>query len=333
MRVLITGGAGFVGSHLVDHFLAQDDEVVVLDDFSTGSRANLGHHDTDRLVVVEGRVEDEDSLAVAFEGADLVFHLAAAVGVFEILQHPLEALRSNLAASDSLFTMAARNGTRTIFTSTSEVYGKNNADGLRESDDSVFGPTSISRWLYGVSKAADEFMGLAHHTDSGLPITIVRLFNTTGPRQSGSYGMVVPRFVQQAMSNAPLTIYGTGAQTRCFTNVFDVVHALVLLAETPEAIGEVINVGQPGEISISDLAELVRRECASESPIVYEGYSEAYGPGFEDMRRRVPNVDKLGSLIGFTPQTPLKETIRQIREWTARRPIVAVAESPGHGIT
>jgi UDP-glucose 4-epimerase len=315
MKVLITGGAGFIGSHLVDHYVARGAEVVVLDDMSTGDARNLAHHPAGRVELIQARVEDSDALARAFHGIDLIFHLAAAVGVFEILEHPLDALRSNLAASDALFGMAAARGTRTVFTSTSEVYGKNNADGLRESDDSVFGPTSISRWLYGMSKATDEFMALAYHTEHGLPVSIARLFNTTGPRQSGMYGMVVPRLIGQALANEPLTVYGVGHQTRCFTNVFDVVEALTRIAETPEAIGEVINVGRPHEISIGDLAVLVRELCHSEAPIEFIEYSEAYGPGFEDMRRRVPNVDKLEALTGYAPQTPLELTIRQIVAW------------------
>jgi UDP-glucose 4-epimerase len=264
---------------------------------------------------LEGKVEDADLVRRAMQDVDLVYHLAASVGVFEILRDPLHALRSNLAASDTLFTAAAERNVRTVFTSTSEVYGKNNADGLRESDDSVFGPTSVSRWLYGVSKAADEFMALAHHADSGLPITIVRLFNTTGPRQTGAYGMVVPRFVRQALEGGPITVFGSGNQTRCFTNVFDVIHALTLVAETPRTIGEVINVGRAVEISIADLADTVRRECHSSSAIIFEQYAEAYGPGFEDMRRRVPNVEKLRELTEYAPETPLEDTIRQIRDW------------------
>jgi UDP-glucose 4-epimerase len=332
MRVLITGGAGFVGSHLVDHFVERGHDVTVLDDFSTGSRRNLSHLREGAIRVVEGKVEDEQIVRPFFErGVDLAFHLAASVGVFEILEHPLHALRSNLVASDTLFSIASEHGTRTIFTSTSEVYGKNNADGLRESDDSVFGPTSIRRWLYGVSKAADEFMGLAHHTESGLPITVVRLFNTTGPRQTGRYGMVVPRFVEQALTGDPITVFGPGSQTRCFTNVFDVVRALTLLAATPESVGEVVNVGRPVEISISVLADTVRRVLGSESPIVYEEYADAYGQGFEDMRRRVPNVDKLRTLTGYAPSTPLELTIRQIAAGLSERPgsDQTVAAGPG----
>jgi UDP-glucose 4-epimerase len=265
--------------------------------------------------VIDGQVEDERLLAQAADGADLIFHLAAAVGVFEILEHPLHALRSNLAASDALFSFASSRGIRTVFTSTSEVYGKNNADGLRETDDSVFGPTSVSRWLYGMSKATDEFMALAHHAENGLPVSIARLFNTTGPRQSGAYGMVVPRLIGQALAGEPLTVYGGGHQTRCFTNVFDVVEALSRIAETDETVGEVINVGRPVEIAINDLAGLVRSTCKSDSPIEHVDYADAYGPGFEDMRRRVPNVDKLRELTGFAPATPLEVTVQQIIDW------------------
>ena len=309
--MLVTGGAGFIGSHLVDHHLAAGDAVVVVDDFSTGSRANLATAAAG-LTVIEGSVEDPTVIDRAFDGCDLVYHLAATVGVFAVLRHPLDAIRSNLRGTDIVLERAADRGVRTLFTSTSEVYGKNDAPALVEDADSIFGASSRSRWLYGVSKVADEFLGLAYHREQGLPLTIVRLFNTTGPRQTGAYGMVLPRFVDQATREAPITVYGDGRQTRCFTNVFDAVEAIVRLMESKAAIGEVVNVGQPEEISINDLAERVRDVVGGRSDIEHVDYRDAYPAGFEDMLRRVPSVEKLRRLAGFVPAIPLEQTIRQI---------------------
>ena len=309
--MLVTGGAGFIGSHLVDHHLAAGDAVVVVDDFSTGNRANLADAAAG-LTVIEGSVEDPAVIDRAIDGCDLLYHLAATVGVFAVLQHPLDAIRSNLRGTDIVLERAADRGVRTVFTSTSEVYGKNDAAALSEESDSIFGATSLSRWLYGVSKAADEFLALAYHRERGLPITIVRLFNTTGPRQTGAYGMVLPRFVGQAVRGEPITVYGDGEQTRCFTNVFDAVEAIARLAASTEAIGEVVNVGQPHAISIGDLAELVREAAGTSSPIVHVAYDDAYPAGFEDMRRRMPDVAKLRLLTGFVPSVPLEETVGQI---------------------
>jgi UDP-glucose 4-epimerase len=315
MRVLVTGGAGFIGSHLVDHHLEAGDEVIVIDDFSTGSHHNLLRHAGRPLQVVEGRVEDPRVLDEAFLGIDLVYHLAAAVGVFEILRRPLDSLRTKLDASEAIFERAMREDVRTIFTSTSEVYGKNGQASLSEKDDSIYGPTTASRWLYAVSKATDEFLALAHHREHGFRVTIARLFNTTGPRQSGAYGMVVPRFVHQALNGEPLTVFGSGQQTRCFTHVADVVQALSGLASCDAAIGEVVNVGRPNEISIDDLAEMVVAITGSSSPIEHVPYAVAYEPGFEDMRRRVPDVTRLRELLGRVPETPLEVTIRSIVDW------------------
>ena len=330
MRVLITGGAGFIGSHLVDHHLERGDEVVVVDDFSTGSRHNLRDRGGRQVVLVEGRVEDPRVLDDAFLRIDLVYHLAAAVGVFEILRRPLDALRTNLDATEAIFERATREGVRTIFTSTSEVYGKNGEASLSEKSDSIYGPTTASRWLYAVSKATDEFLALAHHREHGFPVTIARLFNTTGPRQSGAYGMVVPRFVHQAMNGEPLTVFGSGQQTRCFTHVADVVDCLTGLAACDASIGEVVNIGRPAEISINDLAEMVVSITGSSSEIVHVPYDLAYEPGFEDMRRRVPDVTRLDELLGRVPETPLEVTIRDIIDWIAadqdgRRSIAALA--------
>jgi UDP-glucose 4-epimerase len=313
MRVLITGGAGFIGSHLVDAHLARGDEVVVVDDLSTGRLANIeAHVSAGRVRFLEGKAEDPAVIGPAFDGVDLVYHLAAAVGVFTILQHPLTSLRTNLDASSAVFERAAEGGIRTVFASTSEVYGKNEADSLKETDDTTYGATAFSRWLYAVSKATDEFMALAYHEERALPVTVVRLFNTTGPRQTGAYGMVVPRFVRQALAGEPLTVFGDGNQMRCFTNVRDVVAALMALAGAPAAVGRVVNIGNPREISIRDLAALVLRITGSSSKIELVDYSEAYGKGFEDMRRRVPDVSLLGSLVGFVPSTPLEQTIEEI---------------------
>jgi UDP-glucose 4-epimerase len=312
MRVLVTGGAGFLGSHLVDRLVAEGNHVVVVDDLSTGRRSNVAHHPAEQVTFMECGIEDEGVLDRAFDGVELVFHLAAAVGVFEVLRRPLDALQRNIRGSELVFERASLNGTPTLFTSTSEVYGKNDADALRETDDSIFGSTSVSRWLYAVSKAADEFLAMAYFRERRLPITIVRLFNTTGPRQTGAYGMVVPRFVQQAMAGGPLTVYGDGRQTRCFTNVHDVIEALVRLSRTPAAVGEVINIGQPEEIAIADLASLVCSVVGIEPRIEYVDYAIAYTSGFEDMRRRVPDVSKLRELTGYVPQTPVEVTIRQI---------------------
>ncbi len=313
MRVLITGGAGFIGSHLVNAHVAGGDDVVVVDDLSTGRRENIAAHvAAGRVHFLEGKAEDPAVIEPAFDGVELVYHLAAAVGVFQILAHPLASIRTNLDASSAVFERATARGIRTIFTSSSEVYGKNVSDALNEDDDTTYGATKVQRWLYAVSKATDEFLALAHHQELGLPVTVVRLFNTTGPRQTGAYGMVVPRFVRQAIEGRPLTVYGDGSQLRCFTNVHDVVVALMALAATPAAIGEVVNVGNPREISIRDLAALVCEIVGSNSSVELVDYESAYGKGFEDMRRRVPDVSRLRSLIGFVPTTPLEETIREI---------------------
>ena len=321
MRVLITGGAGFVGSHLVDACVARGDEVVVVDDLSTGRRENIeAHTSAGRVRFFEGKAEDPAVIGPAFEGVELVYHLAAAVGVFQILAHPLASIRTNLDASSAVFERAAARGIRTLFTSTSEVYGKNVADALNEDDDTIYGATRVHRWLYAVSKATDEFLALAHHQELGLPVTVVRLFNTTGPRQTGAYGMVVPRFVRQAMEGKPLTVYGDGDQMRCFTNVHDVVAALMVLTDTPAAIGQVVNVGNPREISIRDLATLVCEIVGSKSSVELVDYESAYGAGFEDMRRRVPDVSRLRGLIGFVPTTPLEATIKEIAREIASIP-------------
>jgi UDP-glucose 4-epimerase len=318
MKVMVTGGAGFIGSHLVDRLLADGNEVVVVDDFSTGSRRNLAHIESSRLTIVAGKVQDPSILGPAADDIDLVYHLAAAVGVFEILRRPLECLRTNLDAAAAVFEWAARDGIRTVFTSTSEVYGKNGNGQLSETDDSVYGPTTARRWLYAVSKATDEFLALATHRELGFPVSIARLFNTIGPRQTGAYGMFVPRLVEQALTGQPMTVFGDGTQTRCFTNVHDAVEALVRISATPAAIGQVVNVGQPSEISIRALADLIKAATGSAAPVQLVPYGEAYEPGFEDMQRRAPDVTLLRQLAGYVPETPLATTIEQIVAWMRR---------------
>jgi UDP-glucose 4-epimerase len=315
MRVLITGGAGFVGSHLAERLVADGHEVWALDDFSTGQRRNVAHLlGTSGFRLVEGSVLDGPLVADLVAQCEQVYHLAAAVGVQRILAEPRRALAVNLEGTAQVLAAAAAatHRPRVLLTSTSEVYGKNDAPGLREDADSVLGPTSVTRWLYAVSKAADEHLALAYARETGLPVVVVRLFNTIGPRQTGQYGMVVPRFVRQALRGEPITVYGDGTQTRCFTYVGDAVQAMCALMAHPTAVGEVFNVGQPQEVTIGALAERVRALCGSASPIVHVPYAEAYGPGYEDMRRRVPDVAKLVRFTGFAPRVSLDEALMRI---------------------
>jgi UDP-glucose 4-epimerase len=313
MRTLVTGGAGFIGSHLSERLLAAGDAVCVLDDLSTGAFRNIAHlHDHPGFRFVAGSVLDRPLVRTLVEESDVVFHLAAAVGVRRILEQPRRSIEVNLRGTEHVLAAAARTRPRVLIASTSEVYGKNTWAPLREEDDSILGPTSITRWLYAFTKAADECLALAYARESALPVVLVRLFNTIGPRQTGQYGMVVPRFVQQALEGRPITVYGDGSQTRCFTYVDDVVRALQLLATHPAAPGEIFNVGQPHEVRIDALARLVRERTGSASPIVYVPYDEAYGAGFEDMQRRVPDTSKLLRLTGFSPRVSLDEALGHI---------------------
>ncbi|HLI26645.1 MAG TPA: NAD-dependent epimerase/dehydratase family protein [Chloroflexota bacterium] len=313
MRALITGGAGFIGSHLTDHLLARGATVWALDDLSTGARANVAHHATSpRFRLVEGSVLDRALVEELVAQCDAVYHLAAAVGVRRILAEARRAIEINLRGTEHVLAAAARRGCPVLVTSTSEVYGKNDRGPLREDDDAIMGPTRTTRWLYAITKAADECLALAYAREYGLPVVVVRLFNTIGPRQTGAYGMVVPRLVGQALRGEPLTVYGDGQQTRCFTYVDDVVAAIEALLATPAARGEVVNVGQPREVTIEQLARLIRDLAGSASPIVHVPYEQAYGAGFEDMRRRVPDISKLQRLTGFVPRVPLEEALRRI---------------------
>lgn len=319
LKALVTGGAGFIGSHLTDALLARGDEVVVLDDLSTGSRDNLAHLAKEpRLRFVEGSVLDQELVERLVGGCNVVFHLAAAVGVRWILDHPLRSLETNVRGTEHVLRAACQSGSKVVLASTSEVYGKNDRDALSEDDDRVLGSSRLSRWFYSSAKAIDESFALAYWQERGLPVVIVRFFNTIGPRQSGRYGMVVPRFVRQALRDEPVTVYGDGSQTRCFTYVDDTVRAVLALAEAPEAVGEVFNVGQPREISILDLARKVIELTGSRSSIRLVPYHEAYGNGFEDMRRRVPDTSKLRRVTGFQPRVSLDEALRRIIAYERR---------------
>jgi UDP-glucose 4-epimerase len=313
MRALITGGAGFIGSHLAEALLAAGHQVTAIDNLSTGSRSNVEHLlDRPQFELVVEDVLNEECIARLVAGADVVFHLAAAVGVKWIIENPLLSIRTNLRATELVLEQASRHGVKVLLASTSEVYGKNNSGPLREDSDSIIGPTAVTRWLYANTKATDEFLAYAYHRELGLPAVIVRLFNTVGPRQTGQYGMVVPRFVRQALQGEPITIYGDGSQSRCFTYVGDTVHALIRLSETPEAVGEVFNIGCDREITIKELAQKIIALTGSSSSIELVPYEIAYRTGFEDMRRRVPDVSKLRRAIGYAPHTSLEENLQRV---------------------
>jgi UDP-glucose 4-epimerase len=302
LKYLVTGGAGFVGSHLVDQLVLRGDSVVILDDFSTGRRENLNQHATaSNVEIIEGSILEASLVETLASKVDRVFHLAAAVGVFNIVQYPLESLTTNIKGSENVFDACLKHNKPVLITSSSEVYGKNTSDLLNENSDRVVGAPQKIRWSYSDAKAIDESMAIALHQQKGLETRIVRLFNTVGPRQVGRYGMVVPRFVEAALENAPLTIYGTGTQTRCFGHVVDVVDAILKLDACPDAMGKPVNIGVNQEISIYDLASKVIQKTNSQSAISYQSYDDAYAQGFEDMERRVPDNSLLRSLTGWKP--------------------------------
>jgi len=321
LKYLITGGAGFIGSHLVDLLIQEGHEVVVLDDFSTGSLKNLNQHsDSPLLKVVEGSILNVNDLKVAFAGVERVIHLAAAVGVFNIVQHPLKSLRTNITGSENVFDLALENRVPVLITSSSEVYGKNNSDSLSEDDDRIVGAPQKIRWSYSDAKAIDESMAIALHLQAGLETRIVRLFNTVGPRQVGRYGMVVPRFVSAALKGNPIEVFGTGKQTRCFGHVHDIVRAIVSVDKTEEAIGIPINLGVRREISILDLAQRVKEITASSSEIVFRKYEDVYSIGFEDMERRVPNNSLVKKLTGWSESKSIDEIISDIADYLKANP-------------
>jgi UDP-glucose 4-epimerase len=313
MRALVTGGAGFIGSHLTEALLHAGHGVTVLDDLSTGRLVNLAAvKDHSRLEVLEGSVTDEPLVRKVMAGIDVVYHLAAAVGVRLILDRPVGTIETNILGTEAILRVAREERPRVVLASTSEVYGKNDRVPLSEDDDRVLGPTTKSRWSYACSKAIDEFLGLAYHREYGVPVTIVRFFNTIGPRQTGRYGMVVPRFVRQALDGEPITVYGDGRQSRCFTDVEDAVRATLALSLAPNAVGDVFNIGTTHELTIQELAERVRALAGSVAPIRFVPYEEAYQPGFEDLRRRVPDIRKAERVAGYQPRVPLDETLHRV---------------------
>ena len=313
MRILITGGAGFIGSHLSERLLQSGHEVTILDDFSTGLASNLRSITSEKnLKVVNGSILNDKDLTPLIRNSDYVFHLAAAVGVFNIVNNPLSSLLTNIRGTENVLDAAHNRGIPVFLTSSSEVYGKNISDSLKESDDRILGTPITLRWSYSEAKAIDESLAYAYFLEKNLEIRIVRFFNTVGPRQLGTYGMVVPRFVRAALANEPITIYGDGNQTRCFAHVYDVIDAVMSLAFAANAIGKVVNIGNDFEISINDLAKKIILETGSSSKVISVPYSEAYGQGFEDMERRVPNIELIKQLVGWVPQRNLSEVIIDI---------------------
>jgi UDP-glucose 4-epimerase len=313
MRILVTGGAGFIGSHLCERLTSEGHKVTAIDNFSTGNALNLnGLAESSNFNLVEGSILDTTILNPLVKDAQYIFHLAAAVGVFNIVNNPLASLLTNIRGTENVLEAAYATKTPVFLTSSSEVYGKNISDSLKESDDRILGSPVTLRWSYSEAKAIDESLAYAYFVEKHLETRIVRFFNTVGPRQLGAYGMVVPRFVKAALANEPITIYGDGNQTRCFAHVYDVIDAVMAIAFADNTIGKVINVGNNFEISINGLAKKIIEKTGSKSEIVYVPYAEAYGDGFEDMERRVPNIDLINHLVGWKPNRDLSTMITDI---------------------
>jgi UDP-glucose 4-epimerase len=312
-HALITGGAGFIGSHLAERLLADGQHVTIIDDLSTGRLENIKPLESNPRF--RSAIEDIRNIHVMdrlVSECDVIYHLAAAVGVQKIISEPIGTIEVNIGGTEVVLKTARRYRKKVLIASTSEIYGKGARFPFHEDDDRVMGPTTRSRWSYAASKAIDEFLALAYHKEVDLPVIIFRLFNTVGPRQTGQYGMVVPRFVQSALANEPILVYGDGEQQRCFCNVRDVVEAIFGLGQTPQAVGQVFNIGSNEEVTILQLAERVRQRASSQSEIKFVPYEQAYEAGFEDFRRRVPSLDRIQQTLEWGPTTPLDETIDQI---------------------
>ena len=319
MKILITGGAGFIGSHLAEALLERGEEVFIIDDLSTGSIDNIIHlKDNPRFHYTIDTIKNQSVMAELVDRCDYLVHLAAAVGVKLIVESPVNTIETNIYGTEIVLQLANKKKKKVIIASTSEVYGKNDDVPFKEDADMVLGPTTKGRWSYACSKAIDEFLALAYYKEKKLPVVIARLFNTVGPRQTGRYGMVVPTFVQQALLGHAITIYGDGTQTRSFTHVKDVVKALIGIAYHAEAVGQVFNIGNNKEISIEALAKRIREKTSSSSEIVYIPYDQAYEEGFEDMLRRVPDITKINRLIGFAPEAGIEEIIDSVIDYYKR---------------
>lgn len=313
---LVTGGAGFIGSHLCERLISEGRSVCVLDDLSTGSIENIEKLlSSSRFKFIQGSVLSIETVNRSVDMCDEVIHLAAAVGVENVINKPVETIETNVSGTENILRAARKNNTKVFIASTSEVYGKSWKVPFKEDGDIVLGPTSRNRWSYACSKALDEFLALAYNHSYGLPVVICRFFNTVGPRQSGRYGMVLPRFINQALTGKPITVFGNGTQTRCFSLVSEVIDCVLALMDTPEAVGKVINIGSTEEITILELARRVREISGSESEIIIVSYEDAYPSGFEDMQRRVPDVTKLKELTGICPLADTTSIIREIIEY------------------
>lgn len=329
MRVLVTGGAGFIGSHLSEVLLGRGDEVFVIDDLSTGSIENINHLKSNpRFHYAIDSVQNVPLLQELIDPCDVVVHLAAAVGVRLIIESPVRTIETNVHGTEVVLAAANKKRKKVLVASTSEVYGLSNNIPFREDGSIVLGATSTSRWSYACSKALDEFLALAYYRERKLPVVVVRLFNTVGPRQTGQYGMVIPNFVKQALASRPITVFGDGKQSRCFCYVGDVVGALLKLLDEPSAVGEVFNIGSTEEVTIGGLASRVKELANSSSEIVYVPYAEAYEAGFEDMTRRVPDTSKINKLTGFQATTSLDDILRSVIEFHSG----ARSESPQRGV-